>query len=238
MSKIFDDEELEVQEEDQTDNDGLDYAHSYLKNEAVKRISKAKLLESLLTATFFEDEMVEDSIKKEVEREIKNFIVSRLEETLGIKSAPEQTQRMQTLVIKEKSAVTLTNEEMAALKIMAKRITAGSTNSQTRSPIQKVGKKQPTQPDERTKEKSRVSTRVESELNKSSNVSKTTGQNYAQVNNPDRIPQPSQDVVNQLMQLQATKAFSSFSAGIGQDSQLMSAAITLAQQKNKNVREE
>ena len=193
-------------------------------------------------SSFFEEDNVEESIKREVEKEIKTFIVSRLEELLGIKTSNEQSLRPQTQNT-NRNTMSLTPEETAALKLVAKKITSTVAPQQTYQPIKKIAKKReaikqekpaPAKPQQRARTKSKS----ELELEKSSNVSKTTGQNYAQVNNPDRIPQPSQDIMNQLMQTQAAKSFANFSGGQSQESQILAAAISLAQQKNRNVRED
>jgi hypothetical protein len=242
MSNIFDDEyELNTEEELMEEDESSDSSHEYLKNEAFKRISKAKLFESLLTASFFDEDNVEESIKKEVEKEIKNFIVSKLEELLGIRSSSEPAviQKPQAQHQKNnKSSLGLTPDEMIALKMVAKKITS-NTNQQSSQPIKKmVRKRNQIKNDQRPQEARKPKSKTELELQKSSNVSKATGQNYAQINNPDRIPQPTQDVMNQLMQTQAAKSFANFSGGQSQESQILAAAISLAQQKNRNVRED
>lgn len=243
MSNIFDDEDLDMEElVEETLDESFDSSHAYLKNEAVKRISKAKLFESLLSASFFEEDNVEESIKREVEKEIKNFIVSRLEELLGIRSSNEQPLKPQVQHV-NKNTMSLTPEETAALKLVAKKITSAVAPQQAYQPIKKIAKKREVIKQEKSvaakpQQRARTKSKSELELEKSSNVSKTTGQNYAQVNNPDRIPQPSQDVMNQLMQTQAAKSFANFSGGQSQESQILAAAISLAQQKNRNVRED
>lgn len=245
MSNIWNEDDLDMEEVVEEALDASeDYSNSYLKNEAVKRISKAKLFESLLTASFFDEEEVESSIKREVEKEIKTFIVSRLEELLGIKSPSEQNYKVQQN--SSKSQLSLTAEETAALKLVAKKITSTiAPQQQVQQPIKKITKKRTVvksdnqeQARPQAQQRSRTKSRSEIELNKSSNVSKSTGQNYAQVNNPERIPQPSQEVMNQIMQTQAAKSFANFSGGQSQESQILAAAISLAQQKNKNVRED
>jgi hypothetical protein len=243
MSNIFDDEDLNMEElVEEVSEDSFDNSHAYLKNEAVKRISKAKLFESLLSASFFEEDNVEESIKREVEKEVKTFVVSRLEELLGIKASNDQSLKMQAQHT-NKNTMSLTPEETAALKLVAKKITSAVAPQQTYHPIKKITKKREVIKQEKPataklQQRTRSKSKSELELEKSSNISKTTGQNYAQVNNPDRIPQPSQDVMNQLMQTQAAKSFANFSGGQSQESQILAAAISLAQQKNRNVREE
>lgn len=234
MSDIWDDENLEFEEE-MDDEDAPS-----LQNELVKRISKAKLYESLLSSSFFDEEEVEDAIKKEVEKEIKNFIVLKLEELLGLKTKTiakvdlEPKKQKQTGKNQTKSSLGLTEEEMIALKMVAKKITAPQT--ETKKLISKRKKQATSNQNSERLEKEK--TKAEIELSKSSNVSRATGQNYAQVNNPDKIPQPSQEVINQLMQAQASRAFSNFSGGNSPESQIIAAAIGLAQQKNRNVKED
>jgi hypothetical protein len=232
MSEIWDDENLDLEEEVERAEE------SFLQSELVRRISKAKLFESLLTASFFDEEDVEESIKKEVEKEIKSFIVLKLEELLGLKQAdkpkavPQSIQNTKTK--SNKTVFGLTEEEMIALKMVAKKVTGAQT--QDKKIINKKRKLSETAKEPQTRAAGK--TKTESELEKSSNVSRTTGQNYAQVNNPEKIPQPSQEAINQLMQAQASRAFSNFSSGNTPESQIMAAAIGLAQQKNKNVKED
>jgi len=243
MSNMWNEDDLDMEEvTEDSSNESEDYSHSYLKNEAVKRISKAKLFESLLTASFFDEEEVEQSIKREVEKEIKTFIVSRLEDLLGIRSAPEQPVKNTTQNY-NRNSMSLTPEETAALKLVAKKVTSSMSSQQPQQPIKKITKKKPAAKQEpylqsKPQQKPKAKSKVESELERSSNTSKATGQNYAQVNNPDRIPQPSQDIMNQLMQTQAAKSFANFSGGQSQESQILAAAIGLAQQKNRNVKED
>jgi len=243
MSNMWNEDDLDMEEvTEDSSNESEDYSHSYLKNEAVKRISKAKLFESLLTASFFDEEEVEQSIKREVEKEIKTFIVSRLEDLLGIRSAPEQPVKNTTQNY-NRNSMSLTPEETAALKLVAKKVTSSMSPQQPQQPIKKITKKKPVAKQEpylqsKPQQKPKAKSKVESELERSSNTSKATGQNYAQVNNPDRIPQPSQDIMNQLMQTQAAKSFANFSGGQSQESQILAAAISLAQQKNRNVKED
>ncbi|NBP13505.1 hypothetical protein EBU95_03785 [bacterium] len=231
MSEIWDDENLELEEE------SSDSGESILQNELVKRISKAKLYESLLSSSFFDEEDVEDSIKKDVEKEIKGFIVLKLEELLGLKSnhttETNLKPKKQANKPQPKSSLGLTEEEMMALKMVAKKITTPQAENK-----KLISKKKKSLGSTDTQVVQKEKSRTELELSKSANVSRATGQNYAQVNNPDKIPQPSQEVINQLMQAQASRAFSNFSGGNSPESQIIAAAIGLAQQKNKNVRED
>lgn len=234
MSQNWDDENLELEEELLEDQE-----EPAVQNELIKRITKAKLYESLLSSSFFEEEEVEESIKKEVEKEIKNFIVVKLEQLLGLKaSAPaKQTiteNKSKKTKTQTKSSLGLTEEEMLALKMVAKKITSPQT--ETKKLISKKKKQLSVNESEPGLKKEK--TKAELELSKSANVSRATGQNYAQMNNPDKIPQPSQEVINQLMQAQASRAFSNFSGGNSPESQIIAAAIGLAQQKNRNVKED
>lgn len=234
MSQNWDDENLELEEELLEDQE-----EPTVQNELIKRIAKAKLYESLLSSSFFEDEDVEESTKKEVEKEIKNFIVVKLEELLGLKTNSPAKQvliesKSRKTKTQAKSSLGLTEEEMMTLKMVAKKIT--SPQLETKKLISK--KKKHSTANELESAPKKEKTKAELELGKSANISRATGQNYAQMNNPDKIPQPSQEVINQLMQAQASRAFSNFSGGNSPESQIIAAAIGLAQQKNRNVKED
>jgi hypothetical protein len=209
---------------------------SYLHSEVVRRIEKAKLYEAFLKAELFQPGSADPSIIEEVNAEFRQYAIVRIETLMGLRQD-------------DGSGVTafslpFTEDEVSALKAVASRMIAQKQAGFTHAaapkaappPMPKIqpvtmAQTQPTRQARRTAPAKTAPSR-----RRSANVSKT-GQDLSQAHNPNAIPMPSQDMMNAHITAQAGRMKM---AGNSEDgaSQMLQMAIALAQDKNKNVKED
>lgn len=221
-----------------------DAATQVILSEAVKRIEHAKLYETLLNHQLFTPGSARKELVEQVEGEIKQFILSRLEILLGIKAA----------VVAPAESSIFSEDEITALRSIAGHLlkrNAVSSNPQmvpagAPAPmLQQASLSQPTirpagspQPQgmpigaPRTQKVPRK---------KSANVSVKTGQDYSQArptqaeapNVPQPLPMPRQAIIDQMnaQQVYTRQRDMQTSGNFGK---MLDAAVRLAQVQNRN----
>lgn len=187
-----------------------DYAtNELLLSEAVRRIEQAKLYEALLKNRLFEFDSNNSEIVAIVEKEIKTFILSRLEVLLGIKPSNKETDsRMFTQVF--------TSEEISVLKQLANKFLEKHTVRQSEPainpvPVKNLNKPAPVKTGKQSGSKNNNQSNSQQTIKRrSNNVSEVTGQDYSQaVPDPSLgikpMPMPTQEQMNQLAAIESTK---------------------------------
>jgi hypothetical protein len=226
-------------------------------SEAVRRIEHAKLYETLLNNSLFTPGSADPALISEVEGELKQFIMTRLEVLLGMKSE-------QSVAVSAKSP--FDDDEIGALKQLAghllKRNALVSANPtlnpvsapQQASPIQQAtvrspqirtvgaapaGQQRPVQRPAGVAPQKKAAPRK-----KTANVSAYNGQEYSQARPtaqenphiPQPAPMPPQAMIDQINATQVSRQSRSMgtSPGMGK---LLEAAISLAQNQNAGIKE-
>lgn len=112
-----------------------------VRSEAVKRIQKAKLYETLLSHSLFAPGSADAEILEEVEQELKSIIEEKLEELLGMRAAKRAAEQV---------ALPFDEDQIEILKLVADRAlkrgsSLGSTPTPTINPVQTAPEPAPRQ---------------------------------------------------------------------------------------------
>lgn len=229
-------------------------------NEAIRRIEQAKLYEALLRNSLFDPSTGRPEIIAVVEKEMKGFILSRLEHLLGIKPAAQESQAV---------AVDLpfTEEQVSALKALADRMLtkqpaptmqtvseptikplASTSPSAPTAPIRAVSAPAARQPQVAQPRPAQAPAKAPAAQKrpgrkKSQNVSEFTGQDYSQsAGDPEvaarRLPMPSADQMNAMAAVEAQRNQASIGGAMSREGQILQSAVLLAQKQNSHVSEE
>lgn len=222
--EFFDDQGGEEYAEEQF---GVPQQHHVVVSEAVKRIQQAKLYETLLAHSLFASGSADPEIQDRVESEIKDFILRRLEELLGMRQ-PQPEQVAQQLPFDDQQIYAL---QGVANRILRRGPELGSTptpsinqvqNEPVRQPVQAAQPAAPTvmqvqpsraaqpQPSpQQAPQRPRQARRPAANRNKvvTGNASKATGKELSQAASRRRkpLPMPSQAVIDQRNAQEAHK---------------------------------
>lgn len=239
-------EELDIDDVvDEAVDDALGETQTdHVLTEVMKRIEQAKLYEALLKHDLFGPGSARPEIIRAVKKEFKDFIHSRLEILLGIRT--EQ-------VSPQSAPSPFSEEEVMALKAIAARLTStkkanptptgpvintvmGSSATRIEVPQVKVDDNGATDALRYTAgpQKKKPGSKKRTE-----NSSELTGQDYSQAVNPRQPPKkmPSQAEIDQINARTAT-INSGNGGGGGEVSKILGLAIAHAQNANKNVKED
>jgi hypothetical protein len=226
----------------------------FVLSEAVKRIEQAKLYETLLKHQLFGPGSARPEIIAVVEKEVKAFILSRLEILLGLK-------REGIAITPTQQSLPFSKEQIEALEALANKLisrTEGERPAPAAPVLNPVAYANSVAPTVRTVGTNQVAQAAQQvqpapkrRRARSNNVSQmavqradgsmvNVEQDYSQAVNPKAPPlkMPSQAHMDQMNAQQAAKAQQGTFGGNTDLGKLLGAAIALSQQKNANIKEE
>lgn len=249
----------EFYEEELADTATEDEQTQFVLSEAIKRIEQAKLYETLLKHQLFGQGSARPEVLAEVEKEIRQFVLSRLEVLLGMKQEKHSSNAQ--------SAPPFSKEQIEALGSLADRLLSKREMPQSSTPTLNTVAGPSTQDTQVKQVNAQAAVKINTvkpaytshasaqpakrRRKRSENVSQvviehrdgtkeTIDQDYSQAVNPKAPPvrMPSQAQIDQ-MNAQSVARMQGSVAGSGNGlGQLLGQAIALSQQKNANVKEE
>jgi len=234
----------------------------FILSEAIKRIEQAKLYETLLKHQLFGQGSARPEVLAEVEKEIRQFVLSRLEVLLGMK---QEGTSIKPQMIQAESP--FSKEQIEALGSLADRLLSRKEVPQSATPTLnavvghsaqeaqikqvnasasvKVNAVKPAytshasaQPAKRRRKRSENVSQVV--IERPDGSKEVVDQDYSQAVNPNNPPakMPSQSQIDQMNAQSVSRMQGAMGASGGGLGQLLGQAIALSQQKNANVKEE
>lgn len=178
--------------------------NEFLGSAVVKKIEKAKLYQMLLTCDFFDDDVSDQEILLEVTKEVRRFVHFKLECLLGARQGDSDFGESTP-----QSSLPWTQPQVEALTVLANNILNRNSKTEARQSAPSIKKIQkPTQTVQKAKAKApSVRPKMKKEVGPEEVVPVSTG--HRLVNNPDRLPMPSQlqmDTINAAQAEENSKA--------------------------------
>lgn len=248
------DEEYEYEDVDDVlafDDDDEDYDDGGVVLEAVKRIEQAKLYESLLKHDFFAPGSAREEILDKVTNEIRTFILSRLEELMGMRQpastvavespfSPEQTEALLSIaerLISKKQPQTATEVQLEPSVQQYESITTEPrvNPAKVATPtVNQAGQANKVPPRKRKRRRKKEQIKKTEDPQKYVQDKQLTGSYKKPALNPNAKPMPTEAEMATRYSVQASRN----AGGNSTADKLMSLAIQGAQMKNKNIVED